>query len=175
MSQRADARQGLLFTAAGRVVCTTAWAVLADLGAPVASTLLAGFVEVGAGLDQPDAQVPAHLSPSPAATPVTRHRNQALTVDYPQLAYRAHTDTDHLTTTAPSAPNHVNDQPTTTINHVHDQLTTTATTTTDSTATTAHSTATNHHQNRPRHWHPAVPATRATLPSTGEGAGVAPC
>ncbi len=65
------------------------------------------------------------------------------------------------------APNHVNDQPTTTINHVHDQLTTTATTTDNTT--------TNHDQNQSRHWHPWVPATRATLPSTGEGAGAAPC
>ena len=53
VSQRAGDRQSLLLNAAGRAVSTTAWAVLADLGAPVASAVLAGFVELGAGLDQP--------------------------------------------------------------------------------------------------------------------------
>jgi hypothetical protein len=214
VSQRAGARQGLLLTAAGRAVCTTAWAVLCELaldaeadahghlmahtnvrriaanlgiskdtaaralgglvdaglvvrhcrrgaggrsvGASVTSAVLARSVAVGAGLDQRGAHVSAHLSPSPVATRVTPRRNDALTVQHPELAYPPPTDTDDLTTTAPPAPD-----------HGHDQLTTTA--------TTIASTATNHHQNRSRHWHPAVPPPRATVPATGEGAGAAPC
>ncbi len=110
-------------------------------------------VAVGAGLDHPGAHPFDHVSPSPVA--IHNPRDHALTVHLPELAYPSPTDTDDLTTTAPF------------LDHVRDQFTTTA--------TTAHSTATNHHQNRLGHWHPAVPATRATLPSTGEGAGVAPC
>ncbi|MBW3651314.1 MAG: GntR family transcriptional regulator [Actinobacteria bacterium] len=120
-------------------------------GAPVTSPVP---VAVSAGLDHPGAHLSDHVSPSPAAA--HDPRNHALTVHHPELAYPPPTDTDDLTTTAPSA-----------LHHVHDRLTTTA--------TTAHTTATNHDHNRSRHWHPAVPATKATLPATGEGAGVAPC
>ncbi len=142
-----------------------------SLGAPVVSTVLAGFVEVGAGLDQPGAQVPAHLSPSPVATRLTRHRSQALTVDHPELAYRPHTDTDDLTTTAPSALNPVRDDLTTTepsaLNPARDDLTTNA--------TTIASTATNHGQNLSRHWHPAVPFPGAAVTGTAQAAKAAPC
>ncbi len=114
-------------------------------------------VAVSAGLDHPGAHLSDHVSPSPAAA--HDPRNHALTVHHPELAYPPPTDTDDLTTTAPSA-----------LHHDHDQLPTTATT-----ATTIASTASNHDPNPFRHWHPEVPATRATLPATGEGAGVAPC
>jgi hypothetical protein len=214
VSQRAGARQGLLLTAAGRAVCTTAWAVLCELaldaeadahghlmahtnvrriaaklgiskdtaaralgglvdaglvarhcrrgaasrslGAPMTSTVLPGFVEVGAGLDQPVAHVPAHLSPSPVATRFTLHRNDALTVQHPELTSPPPTDTDDLTTTATPA-----------LHQVHDQLTTAA--------TTIASTTTNHHQNRFRHWHPAVPLPGAAVTGAAEAAKAAPC
>ena len=116
----------------------------------------------GAGLDHPGAHPFDHVSPSPVAT--HDPRNHALTVHHPELAYPPPTDTDDLTTTAPSALHHDQDQPITATNHAHDQLTTTATTT-----------ATNHDQNRLRHWHPAVPFPGATVPATGEGPGAAPC
>jgi hypothetical protein len=122
----------------------------------VSSAVLAGSVAVGAGLDQPGAHVSAHLSPSPVATRVTLHRNDALTVQHPELASPPPTDTDDLTTTAPPA-----------LHPVHDQLTTTA--------TTAHSTTTNHHQNRFRHWHPAVPFPAAAVTGAAEAAKAAPC
>jgi hypothetical protein len=121
----------------------------------VTSAVLAGSVAVGAGLDQRGAHIPAHLSPSPVATRVTPRRNDALTVQHPELASPPPTDTDDLTTTAPPA-----------LHHVHDLTTT---------ATTIASTSTNHHQDRSRHWHPAVPPSRATVPATGEGVGAAPC
>ncbi len=111
-------------------------------------------VAVGAGLDHPGAHPFDHVSPSPVAT--HDPRNHALTLHHPELAYPPPTDTDDLTTTEPSAPD-----------HVHDRLTTTATTIT--------STATNHDHNPFRHWHPAVPPPRATVPATGEGPGAAPC
>jgi hypothetical protein len=83
----------------------------------VTSAVLPGSVAVGAGLDQRGARVSVHLSPSPGATRVTLHRNDALTVQHPELASPPPTDTDDLITTAPPAPN-----------HVHDELTTTAST-----------------------------------------------
>ncbi len=73
---------------------------------------------------------------------------------------------DQLTTSPrppTPTPNHVNDQPTTTINHVHDQL------------TTSDNTSTNHHQNRSRHWHPAVPFPGAAVTGAAEAAKAAPC
>ena len=96
-------------------------------------------VAVSAGLDHPGAHPFNHVS-----------------VHHPELAYPRPTDTDDLTTTAPSA-----------LHHDHDQLTTTA--------TTAHSTATNHDHNPFRHWHPAVPFPGAAVTGTAEAAKAAPC
>ena len=158
----------------------------------MASTVLAGFVEVGAGLDQPDAQVPAHLSPSPVATRLTRRRNQALTVDHPELAYRPHTDTDtdDLTTTAPSALDHVRDDLTTTapsaLDHVRDDLTTTAPSALDhvrddliTTATAIATAIANVPDDNPEilftHRHPAVPATEAAAQPAATKPGAVPC
>ena len=108
----------------------------------------------GAGLDHPGAHPFDHVSPSPVAT--HDPRNHALTVHHPELAYPPPTDTDDLTTIAPSARH-----------HVHDRLPTTA--------TTAHSTATNHDHNRSRHWHPAVPFPGAAVTGATEAAKAAPC
>ena len=122
----------------------------------MASTVLSGFVEVGAGLDHPDAQVPAHLSPPPVATRLTRHRNQALTVDHPDLAYRPHTDTDDLAITAPSA-----------LNHVRDDLAITA--------TAIANVLDDNPEILSRHWHPAVPFPGAAVTGTAAAAKAAPC
>jgi hypothetical protein len=111
-------------------------------------------VAAGAGLDRPGAHPFNHVSPSPVAT--HDPRNHALTVHHPELASQPPTDTDDLTTTATPA-----------LHHVHDQLTTTA--------TTVDSTTTNHHQNRFRHWHPAVPFPGAAVTGAAEAAKAAPC
>jgi hypothetical protein len=124
-----------------------------SLGAPMTSTVLPGFVAVGTGLDQRGAHVSAHSGPSPVATRVTLHRNDALTVQHPELASPPPTDTDDLTTTAPPAPN-----------HVHDELT-----------STVHNASDDHPKNRFRHWHPAVPFPGAAVTGAAEAAKAAPC
>jgi hypothetical protein len=85
------------------------------------------------------------LSPSPVATRVTVHRNDALTVQHPELASPPPTDTDDLTTTPAPAPN-----------HVHDQVTTSTTATT--------STTINHHQDRLQTLAPFGAATPGNRP-----------
>jgi hypothetical protein len=84
---------------------------------------------------------------------VPGHDDHAVTVEHLAQPEPAHVRTHQLTTTpAPS------------LDHAHDALTSTVRNASD-----------DHHQNRLRHWHPAVPFPAATVPATGEGAGAAPC
>jgi hypothetical protein len=84
---------------------------------------------------------------------VPGHDNHAVTVEHLAQPAPAHVRTQQLTTT-----------PAASLDHAHDALTSTATNASDA-----------HHQNRFRHWHPAVPFPAAAVTGAAEAAKAAPC
>jgi hypothetical protein len=84
---------------------------------------------------------------------VPGHDDHAVTVQHLAEPDPAHVHTEPPTTT-----------PAASLDHAHDALT-----------STVHNASDDHPKKRFRHWHPAVPPPRATVPATGEGAGAAPC
>jgi hypothetical protein len=84
---------------------------------------------------------------------VLGHHDHAVTAQHLAEPEPAHIRTQQLITT-----------PAATLHHAHDAVT-----------STVHDASDSHPKKPLRHWHPAVPPPRATVPAAGEGAGAAPC
>jgi hypothetical protein len=84
---------------------------------------------------------------------VRGHDDHAVTVEHLAQPEPAHVRTDQLSTT-----------PAASLDHAHDALT-----------STVHNASHDHHQNRLRHWHPAVPLPAAAVTGAAAAAKAAPC
>jgi hypothetical protein len=104
---------------------------------------------------------PASVVEEPSGPVVVDHDDRTVP------GHHAHAVTaQHL---AEPDPAHIRTEPPTTtpaaaLDHAHDALT-----------STVHNASDDHPNKHFRHWHPAVPPPRATVPATGEGAGATPC
>jgi hypothetical protein len=85
---------------------------------------------------------------------VPGHDDHAVTAQYLAQPEPAHVRTQQQLTTTPAAS----------LDHAHDART-----------STVHNASDDHHQNRFRHWHPAVPFPAAAVTEAAEAAKAAPC
>jgi hypothetical protein len=148
---------------------------------PVGDTPLlpACVIPAPAGIDGADIAVPAGRSAEGRLVmgvaclepvSVVQESRTPVVVDHDDRAVRGHhahaVTAQHL---AQPDPAHIHTEPPTTTpaaspDHAHDAL-----------ASTVHNASHDHHQNRLRHWHPAVPFPRAAVTGAAEAAKAAPC